>query len=170
MALLKKMPGAPIQRRTPRISLSCTEREQGPWWQVDLQDEFLIDSVKLLNRPCCADRLRHFSLLKSRDGTNWQVIYRKTDDTVFGNQNDVPLEIMFEPGEHQARFIRVQIDGEQHLHFRKFQVFGRKPAADDDATAPAGREPEAPPATEEPPPPPPAPQRKFSFWSFLGGD
>jgi hypothetical protein len=66
-------------------------------------------------------------LLTSPDGWSWDLIYQKNDDSVFG---DLTMT-----GKRLARFIRVRLDGENFLHFRKFQVFGRRPTQDDAAAA-----------------------------------
>lgn len=152
-----------------------TEREKNPWWQVDLEDEFVIESVKILNRKLHTPHLlRHFSLLKSFDGHNWEMIFQKTDDITPGGPDDVPFEIILKPDVHVARFLRVRLDGEEYLHFRKFQAFGYKHqpavaevlAAPEPATPePAAPEPAAPepsasePAAPEPAAPEPAAQK-----------
>ena len=100
-----------------------TDFEANPWWQVDLEHKFIIEKVCLLNRTNCAERLRHFSLLTSPDGWSWDLIYQKSDDSVFDN--------LVLTGKRLARFIRIQLDGENALHLRKFQVFGRRPLQGD---------------------------------------
>ena len=103
-----------------------TEWEHNPWWQVDLLEEFIVEKIYLLNRNlCCAERLRHFSLLTSLDGEVWELIYQKADDDVF---DDLPLILT---GKCLARFIRVRLDGTNCLHFRRLRVFGRRPEADE---------------------------------------
>jgi hypothetical protein len=106
----------------------CTEREVNPWWQVDLQGRFAIDEIYILNRLEAVRRLTYFTLFKSVDGMAWDVMYRKTDDVAPSNAHDLSYQVPIRPGEHVARFIRLRLDGEEYLHFRKFQVFGRKVA------------------------------------------
>ncbi len=44
-------------------SVTHTETEHSPWWEVDLGDEFLLDRVVVWNRTdCCEDRLKAFSV------------------------------------------------------------------------------------------------------------
>jgi len=102
---------------------TATERE--PWWQVDLCDEFLIRRVVLFNRQHCAERLMHFSLLKSLDGHNWETFFRKRDDAVFGAHDDVPY-VLDVSDDHFARFVRVRLDGVDCLHFNECQIFGER--------------------------------------------
>ncbi|QPC91651.1 FkbM family methyltransferase [Mesorhizobium sp. INR15] len=100
-----------------------TKREQDPWWQVDLGDEFLVYKVILYNRQHQAHRLRHFSLLRSLDGQHWSVFYRKIDSAIFGDSDPRPY-VADISGDHPARFVRVQLDGYECLHFSECQVFG----------------------------------------------
>lgn len=44
-------------------SCSCTNSERNAWWEIDLGDEFPIDSVAVWNRTdCCPERLDHLSI------------------------------------------------------------------------------------------------------------
>ena len=100
-----------------------TERERGPWWQVDLQSEFYIRSVVIFNRKAQAHRLRYFSLLGSLDGHHWKRFFSKIDGTDFGDVDDRPYVAEIE-GDQPARFVRVRLDGNEYLHFKECQVFG----------------------------------------------
>ena len=103
-----------------------TDCESNPWWQVDLQDQFLIHKVVLYNRQECEDRLKYFSILKSLDGLNWQIIFRKQDSLVFFNHLPYVAEIS---GDHVARYVRIRLDGVDFLHFSECQVFGEPAGA-----------------------------------------
>src|SRR5271170_2990165 len=100
-----------------------TDREQDPWWQVDLEGEYLIRRVVIFNRRHTAHRLRHFSLLRSLDGHEWKRFFRKIDSTVFGDVDDRPYVAEI-AGDHPARFVRVRLDGYEWLHFNECQAFG----------------------------------------------
>jgi len=102
-----------------------TETERNPWWQVDLEDPFLIRRVVIFNRREQAERLKWFTVLGSRDGREWEELFRKTDDHVFGVSSEpFAAEIV---GERVARFLRVRLDGHAPLHFIECQVFGEHP-------------------------------------------
>ncbi len=118
----------------------CTESEVNPWWQVDLQDEYLVEKVIILNRKNCTDRFRNFSLLKSLDGDGMELMYQKADGTVVGGPENRPLEVTLPPGQ-LARFVRIRLDDENYLHLRSVQVFGRRQPATtaDDTYAREGR-------------------------------
>ena len=100
-----------------------TSTESEPWWQVDLEGEFLIHQVVIFNRQHQAQRLRRFSLLKSLDGRVWTVFFKKTDNSVFGATDDTPYAARVSK-RHLAKFIRVRLDAFDCLHFNECQVFG----------------------------------------------
>src|SRR5271155_3314281 len=60
-----------------------TQCEPDPWWQVDLQHDYLVERFEIFNRQHCAERLRRFSILASRDAQTWETVFAKRDDTVF---------------------------------------------------------------------------------------
>ena len=100
-----------------------------PWWQVDLQSVCLIQAVHLFNRRHCAARLRHFTILGSMDGAQWLELFRKSDDTVFGEDDLLPYVARLSPGDG-ARFVRIRLDGTEPLHFCECQVLGTVADAD----------------------------------------
>jgi len=106
-----------------------TDYQSNPWWQVDLQDQFIIRKVLIFNRQGCEDRLKYFTIFKSSDAENWQIIFKKQDDLVFGVGNSVPYVAEI-AGDHLARYIRIQLDGVDFLHFSECQVFGEPAGAD----------------------------------------
>lgn len=63
----------------------CTEFEDAPWWQVDLEQPTEIRQVRLFNRMDIAkDRLRNVVGCVSLDGSHWIEIFRKEDNMPFG--------------------------------------------------------------------------------------
>jgi F5/8 type C domain len=64
-----------------------TEKEQDPWWQVDLEEVFEVQEIRVYNRlDNTAGRLRHFSLLRSLNGADWEIFLQKTDDSIFDTE------------------------------------------------------------------------------------
>jgi FkbM family methyltransferase len=103
-----------------------TDQQINPWWQVDLGADYVISRLVVYNRQVCADRLTRFRVMKSLDGESWYTIFRKTTDVVFGNEKIEPFEIILDKP-HLARYIRVQVDGFNFLHFNECQAFGYLP-------------------------------------------
>jgi FkbM family methyltransferase len=79
--------------------------------------------VRIFNRQECAFRLRHFSILGSIDSVNWMVLHRKTDKSVFGARDLTPYTAELSP-DSVARFVRIQLDGKDCLHFCECEVLG----------------------------------------------
>jgi FkbM family methyltransferase len=106
-----------------------TAYEGNPWWEVDLENEFVIRKIVLYNRQDCAERLKYFSVLASLDGEKWAVVFRKRDQLVFGLTDDLPYVAEIS-GDHLARYVRVRLDGVESLHFSECQVFGESVGAE----------------------------------------
>lgn len=115
-----------------RSSYFHTELEFGPWWQVDLKEPFVIEEIRIYNRQECQERLRHFVVMTSLSGEDgsWTVIYRKSDDSVFGDGDFAPL--IFQVTKMcLGRFVRIQLSEFGFLHFHRCEVFGRRPTSDE---------------------------------------
>jgi hypothetical protein len=100
-----------------------TDREDGPWWQVDLGRPTAIDQVWLFNRQVEAGRLRHFSIHGSVDATDWTILFQKTDTKVFGENFEPYIARIGDAPE--VRFVRIRLDGVDWLHFDECMVFAR---------------------------------------------
>jgi FkbM family methyltransferase len=102
-----------------------TDHETGPWWQVDLEGEFLIERIVIHNRLDMKARLKHFTLLRSHDGEDWIEFFKKTDESIFAAYPvsiDTPC---------LARFVRLRLDGRGVLHFRECEIYGRPAEAEE---------------------------------------
>jgi FkbM family methyltransferase len=111
-----------------------TDHENEPWWQVDLQDEFAIEQIRILNRREQSDRLRYFTVLISLTGEpdTWLQLYRKDTSAVFGRNSDTPFVIAPEV-RIIARFVRIRLDTVGFLHFRKCEIMGYSPGTEERA-------------------------------------
>lgn len=105
-----------------------TGRQLNPWWQVDLQEDFVVGSVAIFNWRPTAERLKNFSVLGSRDGQSWRVLFRKKDDVVFGSRDEAPFVCEI-AARRLSRFLRIRLDGRNYLNFNECQVFGVRPDA-----------------------------------------
>jgi FkbM family methyltransferase len=100
-----------------------TDIEPFPWWQVDLQSTCQLRAIRLFNRQECAARLRHFNILSSLDGVNWLTLYCKSDEVIFGATDLKPYTAELPP-QSVGRFLRVQLNGKDCLHFCECEVLG----------------------------------------------
>jgi hypothetical protein len=110
-------------------SVTVTNLDVNPWWQVDLGASSTVNSIVIWNRTdCCAARLNSYWILVS--------------DTPFG-PNDTPTTLSGRPGTFvthqffgsnpsnstaigaQGRYVRVQLAGTDYLSLAEVQVFGQ---------------------------------------------
>jgi hypothetical protein len=103
-----------------------TSEEDGPWWEVDLGSEIIVERVVVYNRQECAYRLRYFSLLASTDGKQWHSFYRRNDPKTFGERADDAC-VVIPKIPVLAKFVRLQLNGCETLHFRECEIYGRPP-------------------------------------------
>jgi parallel beta-helix repeat protein len=97
-------------------SVTHTDYENQPWWQVDLQGLYNITRVNIYNRTdCCSGRLSNFGILISPDGIVWQTIHYPGQA---GN-----LTIM-ETGGVQGRYVRIQLYNPNFLSLAEVEVMG----------------------------------------------
>ncbi len=100
-----------------------TQREDNPWWQVDLGMEIAIEKVVIYNRQdCCTERARTIQVFLSTDGVNFENAYQH-NGSIFGGAKDqkpltVPLRFK------KARFVRLQLNERNALHLDEVEVYG----------------------------------------------
>ena len=139
-----------------------TDKENKPWWQVDLGKPQPLARVVIYNR-CSPDwnRASKLRVMLSEDGKAWDEAYRH-DGSLFYGVKGKPLTVDLDGA--RARFVRVQLLDQMWLHLDEVEVYGeldpkknialRKPA-DQSSTCEwsTGRvEPNPKPATPEPQP------------------
>jgi hypothetical protein len=101
-----------------------TAREQGPWWQVDLGDVLPLEEVVVYNRMDGArERAYAFTLSLGRDSDHLEQVHAQ-DGRPFGGADGNPARIML--GGLAARYVRVQLPGEDYLHLDEVEVYARK--------------------------------------------
>jgi hypothetical protein len=115
-------------------SVSHTNSEVNPWWQVDLGGVQAIDAVQVWNRTdCCGDRLNNFYIFVSETpfATN-DLATLLADPAIWHHQTPGPLETVttvpvLEPG----RYVRIQSPATTFLHLAEVQVYGTPGAVDE---------------------------------------
>lgn len=104
-------------------SLSITNAEDNPWWQVDLGSDQEIGDIKVYNRTnsCCTDRLANFTVLVI--DSNGATVYSKTYTTA-------PLpSVIAETGNVTGQIIRIQANTTGiALNLAEVQVFAAEDA------------------------------------------
>ncbi len=97
-------------------SLTYTENENNPWWQVDLGYETIIGEIRLNNRTdCCEDRLSNFTV---------SVINAENETTFSQSFTSYPDPILsIDAGGVKGQVIKVQIEGMGTLTLAEVEVF-----------------------------------------------
>lgn len=114
------------------FAFSHTTLEANPWWQVDLEDNFLVDTIRVYNRyGCCPERLSGFkvTLLNEYKNTT-RVLQGPTSTNDMGgyiefnllNEND-PQNLL-QDGQwcFPTRYVKIEVD-DNYLTLREVQVF-----------------------------------------------
>jgi hypothetical protein len=114
-----------------RGSVTHTQFESAPWWQVDLAEVQTVQRIEVYNRAdCCAERLSNFYVFVS------DVPFTSTDPSATRGQPGVwstfvqgtggrPTTI---PVHRTGRFVRVQLANPNYLSLAEVKVIGPSPA------------------------------------------
>lgn len=95
-------------------SVTSTHENMNAWWQIDMEYLRDIYSVHMYNRTdCCWERLSNFNLMLSEDGTNWNTHF------ISGVCGSPTSRTLHDAG---ARFVKIQINDQQHLSLAEVQV------------------------------------------------
>lgn len=98
-------------------SVTHTVAAVGAWWEVDLQQSFVIDRITLFNRTdsCCGFRLSNFSvqILDS----NRAVVKQ------FVTSGGASSQITYSAAGSRGRYVRVQLNGNEVLSLAEVQVW-----------------------------------------------
>ncbi len=96
-----------------------------PWWQVDLGKPLPLARVVIWNRCQAAERAARLMVRLSDDAKNWTTVYQHDGTVFFGFTDNKPLEVRLT--NQSARFVRIELPGNDFLHLEEVEVFG--PAA-----------------------------------------
>jgi len=128
-------------------SVTHTNEDINPWWQVDLGSTYDVTRVIIHNRTdACSDRLLNFWVFVSKTPfTSNDLAVLKNDKTIkkikvaaFPNPKS---SILFKT---QGRYVRVQIEGTQYLSLAEVEVMGilfKKKMTGDTGVVPVDGEP-----------------------------
>ena len=101
-----------------------TDIELRPWWMVDLGTYCVVRRIAVFNRlDAEAARLRHLSIWSSLDARNWTRSSTWSLAVAPGGLVGLPFEVRFDGG-LPCRYVRLELDGRDCLHFDKVQVGG----------------------------------------------
>lgn len=110
-----------------------TEHEARPWWQVDLQQVATLCEIRVFNRMDIPCRARTLQVLVSNDGRNWYSVYTNAangggpltgNGSCFGGTDGKPLSINLAGRGVAARYVRLQLNETEYLHFDEVEIYG----------------------------------------------
>jgi hypothetical protein len=110
-------------------SVTSTNLDANPWWQVDLGNSAAIGSISIWNRTdCCADRLNDYWVFVSDTPfgpTDTPATLQSRAGTWSSHQTSHPNPSTAISVNAQGRYVRVQISGTNYLSLAEVQVFGK---------------------------------------------
>lgn len=103
-----------------------TDRETGPWWQVDLGHVYPVESIVVHNRLSgLHGRARTLKVEIAEHADRWILIH--AGYTHFGARGGLGLPLTLPIGsELQARFVRVSLLEAEYLHLSQVEVLARR--------------------------------------------
>jgi hypothetical protein len=109
-----------------------TDEEDNPWWQVDLRQNCILDSILIHNRVdhvSISHRTFPLSILLSLDENEWTLVHTASADTSSGGLDSRPV-IWTPPENTVARYVRLQVARRSMLHLVQVEVLGSPQQAD----------------------------------------
>ena len=110
-------------------SVTATDFQTSPWWQVDLGATSTVNSVVLYNRTdCCASRLADYWVFVSDTpflSSDTPATLATRAGTFSSHQTTAPApSATIDAGGYRARYVRVQLTGSDYLSLAEVQVNG----------------------------------------------
>ena len=110
-------------------SVTATNLDPNPWWQVDLGASAAIGSIIVWNRTdCCSDRLNDFWVLVSDTPflpTDTASTLHNRPGTFASHQTSAPNPSTTIAAGVSGRYVRVQLTNSNYLSLAEVQVFGQ---------------------------------------------
>ncbi len=109
-------------------SVTATNLDPNPWWQLDLGASSLINSIVVWNRTdCCGSRLNDYWVFVSDTPflpTDTPATLQFRPGTFSSHQTTAPNPATIITAATQGRYVRVQLTGANYLSLAEVQVFG----------------------------------------------
>jgi hypothetical protein len=110
-------------------SVTATNLDPNPWWQVDLGASAAISSIVVWNRTdCCGTRLSDYWVFVSDTpflATDTPATLQSRAGTFNSHQTTAPNPSTTIAGGPQGRYVRVQLTSANYLSLAEVQVFGQ---------------------------------------------
>lgn len=110
-----------VQENFPETYGNHTDFEENPWWIVDLETIKEIRKIVIYNRKDAAsDRIKCLSISFSNFGDIWRGKISLNDINLGA---DKYISIDLSNNNIDARFVKIEVEGENYLHFRKVEIY-----------------------------------------------
>ncbi len=113
-------------------SVTATNLDSNPWWQVDLGSSASVSSVVVWNRTdCCGSRLNDYWVFVSNTpflNSDTPATLQNRAGTFSSHQTTAPNPSTSVTVGTQGRYVRVQLSSPNYLSLAEVQVFGSGPA------------------------------------------
>ena len=110
-------------------SVTATNLDPNPWWQVDLSTSTAVNSIVIWNRTdCCSTRLSDYWVFVSDTpflATDTPTTLQNRAGTFASHQTTAPNPSTTIPAGAQGRYVRVQLTFAGYLSLAEVQVFGQ---------------------------------------------
>lgn len=93
-----------------------TEKEDQPWWQVDLLEETPIRTIYLYDRPGQGERAKSLVVDVSSDGVDYRPVYDRAGKVLDGKS------VTRINWTGSARYVRLRLQDKDYLHLRQVAV------------------------------------------------
>jgi hypothetical protein len=109
-------------------SVTATNLDPNPWWQVDLGASTAVSSIVIWNRTdCCGTRLGDYWVFVSDTpflATDTPTTLQNRAGTFASHQTSAPSPSAIITAAAQGRYVRVQLTFSNYLSLAEVQVFG----------------------------------------------
>jgi hypothetical protein len=113
----------------PDGSVTATNLDLNPWWQVDLSASTAVSSIAIWNRTdCCSARLADYWVFVSDTpflATDTPTTLQNRPGTFSSHQTTAPNPSTTIAAAAQGRYVRVQLTFANYLSLAEVQVFGQ---------------------------------------------
>jgi hypothetical protein len=104
-------------------SVTHTQNESQPWWEVDLKGILNIEEIRIYNRrDCCSNRLRDFYVLVSDKPfpDSLEGSFQQSSWNTYVSGSAEFLTVL--PVNASGRYVRVQLSGRNYLSLTEVEV------------------------------------------------
>jgi hypothetical protein len=105
-----------------------TDKEQNPWWMVDLGTTAYIHFIRVFNRDHVPETIQRraspMEIAVSSDGGQWRLLLRTEPGQIFGGYSQGRPLTWHAQESIEAKLVRISIVGREYFHLAEVEVYG----------------------------------------------